>query len=232
MYILESILDDIEANELTADKRDISGDTDTLSPKHYHFCLAFPSPFAVTRTDIERQFAPVFDLYATEYNIVTGQADFIPENVRMDLHSTIYHPADVISRSYIEFNTRQNKLEPMFIITMGAVLHKYYNEDYIYPSVVVPDILHSENGKYIDDHDHKYFPFCISYFYEFLNGTLRQSDLKNTADGIFNVISSCRAMLLDPRDIKDYLTVRLKRRKELIKAKKAVKPSAGHERRQ
>lgn len=221
MRIFESILDDINTIETSDDRNDIS--VNTLSPEHYHYCLAFPSPEIATMQNIRQRFVPLFELYTSEYHIIITEPNIIPECVEMKLHSTIIHPAEVKSRIYIEFNTTKlNKLDPMFIINIGATLFVYYNKDYIYPSVVIPDILHSEKDEKYVECQSKMLAFYVSNFYDYICGKLSNKMMKNTSEAIFSIISETRSMLLDPRDIREYLTKRLNRRKQLIKQKKSL----------
>ena len=221
MRIFESILDDITASEIST--TDVNSQTDQLSPQRYHFCLTFPTPFKVSIDSIKERFDSLFKLYTIEYNIVIEDDNNFPDNadpVKILENNSI----NIINRVFIEFNTRLNRLDPMFIIIISATLFRYYNLSYynltsgFYFADTVGIMYSADNKKYMGGENYFYsFKECTRESYLFLIGKLKVT--KYISDNIFDIITKARAQLLDPRDIREYLSKRLKRRITLMKIK-------------
>ena len=169
----------------------------------------------------------MFELYTIEYNIVVEDDNNFPDNadpVKILENNSI----NIINRVFIEFNTRLNRLDPMFIIIMCATLFRYYNPSYynltsgFYFADTVGIMYAADNKKYMGGENYFYsFKECTLESYKFITGTLNV--VKYLSDYIFDIITNARAQLLDPRDIKEYLMKRLKRRKYLTKIKEKKK---------
>ena len=220
MRIFESILDDITAREIST--TDANSQTDQLSPQRYYFCLTFPTPFKVSIDSIKNRFDSLFKLYTIEYNIVIESDNNFPDNadpVKILENNSI----DIRNRVFIEFNTRLNRLDPMFIIILCAILFRYYNlTSGFYFADTVGIMYAADNKKYMGGENYFYsFKECTLESYKFITGTLNV--VKYLSDYIFDIITNARAQLLDPRDIKEYLMKRLKRRKYLTKIKEKKK---------